>query len=64
MENVIQVRARNDANAAHIAEVFSNFLSSGDVKLECIVLGKDDNGIYNFLVEGGQEDDRETETVC
>ena len=50
MENVIQVRARNDANAAHIAEVFSNFLSSGDVKLECIVLGKDDIGIYNLMV--------------
>lgn len=64
MKNVIQVRARNDANAAHIAEVFSNFLSSGNVKFECAVLGKDDNGIYNFLVEGGQEDDRETETVC
>ena len=57
MENVIQVRARNDANAAHIAEVFSNFLSSGDVKLECIVLGKDDNGIYNFLVEEKVIDD-------
>ena len=64
MKNVIQVRARNDANAAHIAEVFSNFLSSGDVKIECTVLGKDDNGIYDFLVEGGREDDRETETVC
>lgn len=63
MENVIQVRARNDANAAHIAKTFSNLLSSGNVKFECAVLGKVEDGIYNILVRGGQEDDRETEII-
>lgn len=64
MENIIQVRAQDDTHAAHIAEVFSNLLSSGDVKVECTVLGKVEDGLYNIFIRGGQENDREAKTVC
>lgn len=61
--SIIQIRARDEAHAAHIAQAFSNLLSSGNVKYEGLVLEKVDEGLYNILVRGGQEDDRETETV-
>ena len=63
MEHIIQVRVPDEAHAAHIAQVFANLSSSGNVKYEGSVLEKVENGLYNIILRGGKEDDRETETV-
>lgn len=64
MERGFVVRARDDAHAAFIANSLSNFLSSGDVKYVGEVIRKVDDELYEIILRGGQEDDREAKTLC
>lgn len=64
MEKPIEVRAETEAQAANIAQAIANLLSSGTETYTGVVLEQTGDNLFKILVRGGQEDDRETETVC